>query len=113
MTTPLARAEALFEAHRAYLHAIAYRMLGSFSDADDVLQDACLRLARAELASFVPMEAISEDGRVDLGTHRPPAQLRGYTLCFEDDVVRAVGRIGPGPVGVGAEIDADLLRGPG
>ncbi len=47
--TDLVRAEALFEAHRAYLQAIAYRMLGSLSDAQDVLQDAFVRLARAEL----------------------------------------------------------------
>ena len=32
-----------FEAHRARLFGIAYRMLGSAADADDVLQDAWLR----------------------------------------------------------------------
>lgn len=37
---------ARFEAHRAYLHAIAYRMLGSHADADDAVQEAWLRLAR-------------------------------------------------------------------
>ena len=36
-----------FEAHRRYLHAIAFRMLGSHSDADDAVQEAWLRLARA------------------------------------------------------------------
>lgn len=35
-----------FEAHRAYLHAIAFRMLGSHADADDAVQEAWLRLAR-------------------------------------------------------------------
>ena len=33
--------------HRARLRALAYRMLGSASDADDVLQEAWLRLQRA------------------------------------------------------------------
>jgi RNA polymerase sigma factor (sigma-70 family) len=36
-----------FETHRPYLHAIAFRMLGSHSDADDAEQEAWLRLARA------------------------------------------------------------------
>jgi RNA polymerase sigma factor (sigma-70 family) len=35
-----------FETHRAYLHAITFRMLGSHADADDTVQDAWLRLAR-------------------------------------------------------------------
>jgi RNA polymerase sigma factor (sigma-70 family) len=37
----------LFEAHRPLLFSIAYRMLGSASDAEDVLQDAWLRLRSA------------------------------------------------------------------
>jgi RNA polymerase sigma-70 factor (ECF subfamily) len=36
-----------FEAHRAHLRAVAYRMLGSLSEADDAVQDAWLRLSRA------------------------------------------------------------------
>lgn len=48
----LDRAERLFETHRSYLHAIAYRMLGSLSDTEDILQDAFLRLARVELSEL-------------------------------------------------------------
>src|SRR5215467_5221837 len=36
-----------FEEHRAHLRAVAYRMLGSFSDADDAVQDAWLRMSRS------------------------------------------------------------------
>jgi RNA polymerase sigma-70 factor, ECF subfamily len=36
-----------FEAHRPYLHAIAFRVLGSHADADDAVQETWLRLARA------------------------------------------------------------------
>ncbi|QNA76926.1 sigma-70 family RNA polymerase sigma factor [Streptomyces sp. So13.3] len=36
-----------FEAHRTHLRAVAYRMLGSLSEADDAVQDAWLRASRA------------------------------------------------------------------
>jgi RNA polymerase sigma factor (sigma-70 family) len=37
-----------FEEHRAHLRAVAYRMLGSLSEVDDAVQEAWLRLSRAE-----------------------------------------------------------------
>jgi RNA polymerase sigma factor (sigma-70 family) len=36
-----------FEAERGHLRAVAYRMLGSMTEADDALQDAWLRVSRA------------------------------------------------------------------
>ena len=37
-----------FEEHRTRLRAVAYRMLGSLSEADDALQEAWLRLSRTD-----------------------------------------------------------------
>lgn len=37
-----------FQRHRKHLHAVAYRMLGSTSEADDALQEAWLRLSRSQ-----------------------------------------------------------------
>ncbi|MDR3639354.1 MAG: RNA polymerase sigma-70 factor, partial [Isosphaeraceae bacterium] len=46
--------DAVFEEHRPALARLAYRMLGSLADADDVVQDAYLRWTRANRA---PVEA--------------------------------------------------------
>jgi RNA polymerase sigma factor (sigma-70 family) len=40
-----------FEAHRGHLRAVAYQMLGSLSEADDAVQEAWLRLGRADASA--------------------------------------------------------------
>ena len=37
-----------FETHRAHLRGVAYRMLGSLSEADDAVQEAWIRLSRTD-----------------------------------------------------------------
>jgi RNA polymerase sigma-70 factor (ECF subfamily) len=41
-----------FEEHRMHLRAVAYRMLGSVSEADDAVQEAWLRLSRSDAQSI-------------------------------------------------------------
>jgi RNA polymerase sigma factor (sigma-70 family) len=41
-----------FEEHRTHLRAVAYRMLGSVSEADDAVQDAWLRLSRTDASAI-------------------------------------------------------------
>ena len=46
-----------FEDHRPHLRAVAYRMLGSLSEADDAVQDAWLRLSRANTSEVENLRA--------------------------------------------------------
>jgi RNA polymerase sigma-70 factor, ECF subfamily len=41
-----------FEEHRTHLRAVAYRMLGSLSEADDAVQEAWLRLSRSDAGAI-------------------------------------------------------------
>src|SRR4030095_1768178 len=41
-----------FEEHRAHLRMVAYRMLGSTSDADDAVQDAWIRFNRTDTSDI-------------------------------------------------------------
>jgi RNA polymerase sigma-70 factor, ECF subfamily len=44
-----------FEQHRAHLQAVAYRMLGSLSEAEDAVQESWLRLNRSETSQVENM----------------------------------------------------------
>jgi RNA polymerase sigma-70 factor, ECF subfamily len=46
-----------FETHRSHLRAVAYRMLGSVSEADDALQEAWLRIRDQDPGSVENMQA--------------------------------------------------------
>jgi RNA polymerase sigma factor (sigma-70 family) len=41
-----------FQVHRSHLRAVAYRMLGSLTEADDAVQEAWLRLSRADTSDI-------------------------------------------------------------
>src|SRR5207237_4775864 len=56
MPTPEWLAEQ-FEQHRAHLRAVAYRMLGSASEADDAVQESWIRLGRTDLGAVENLRA--------------------------------------------------------
>ena len=56
MPTPEWLAEQ-FEQHRAHLRAVAYRMLGSASEAEDAVQDSWIRLGRTDVSAVENLRA--------------------------------------------------------
>jgi RNA polymerase sigma-70 factor, ECF subfamily len=63
---------ARFQAHRPRLRAVAYRMLGSTSEADDAVQETWIRLSRANAGEIDNLEAwlVTAVGRVALNLLR-------------------------------------------
>src|SRR5919112_1547168 len=61
-----------FQEHRPRLRALAYRMLGSTSEADDALQEAWIRLSRTNAAEIDNLQAwfVTVVGRVALNMLR-------------------------------------------
>ncbi|MEY9874190.1 RNA polymerase sigma factor (sigma-70 family) [Streptacidiphilus sp. MAP12-33] len=68
-TNPMAEA---FESQRGRLRAVAYRVLGSHADAEDVVQEAWLRLCRQEAAAIenLPGWLTTVVGRISLDVLR-------------------------------------------
>jgi RNA polymerase sigma factor (sigma-70 family) len=61
-----------FEEHRSHMRAVAYRMLGSVSEADDAVQEAWLRLSRSDAGEIENLDAwlTTVVGRVSLNMLR-------------------------------------------
>jgi RNA polymerase sigma factor (sigma-70 family) len=61
-----------FQEHRPRLRAVAYRMLGSTSEADDAVQEAWIRLSRSDAGEIQNLEAwlVTVVGRVALNMLR-------------------------------------------
>ena len=83
-----------FQAHRSQLRAVAYRLLGSLSEADDAVQETWLRLDRADTRDVVNLGGwlTTVVGRVCLDMLRARAARREVPLDtrLPDPVVSSV-----------------------
>ncbi len=84
-----------FEQHRSRLRAMALRMLGSASEADDAVQEAWLRLNRADADTVANLGGwlTTVVGRIVLDMLRARSARREET--FGDRIPEPIGPIGP------------------
>src|SRR5918999_4555452 len=71
-----------FREHRPHLRAVAYRILGSTSEADDAVQEAWIRLSRRGAGEIDNLEAwlVTAVGRVALNMLRSRRTRREESL---------------------------------
>lgn len=93
-----------FEAERPGLRAVAYRMLGSLAEAEDAVQDAWLKLSRADVSDVKNLGAwlTTVVGRVSLDMLRSRTSRREDPLPEQDGTVRL-----PDPVVTAARVDPE------
>jgi RNA polymerase sigma factor (sigma-70 family) len=86
-----------FEANRTHLRAVAYRMLGSMSEADDAVQEAWLRLSRSDTSSVQNLGGwlTTVVGRVCLDMLRSRKTRREVPPPLPEPIVSREGRIDP------------------
>jgi len=88
-----------FETHRGHLRAVAYRMLGSLTEADDAVQEAWLRLSRGDAGAVENLGGwlTTVVGRVCLDMLRSRKAKREETLeaHIPDPIVSGEDRLDP------------------
>ena len=88
-----------FEEHRGHLRAVAYRMLGSASEVDDAVQEAWLRLSRADSAEIDNLGGwlTTVVARVCLDMLRSRTSRREEPITPESPEPVATGTLGSSP----------------
>src|SRR3954467_4676241 len=78
-----------FEENRSHLRAVAYRMLGSLSEADDAVQEAWLRLSRSDTSAVENLSGwlTTVVSRVCLDMLRSRRSKREEPLAPDDEYI--------------------------
>jgi RNA polymerase sigma factor (sigma-70 family) len=85
-----------FEEHRSYLRNVAYRMLGSASDADDAVQEAWSRISEAETGEVINLRGwlTTVVARISLNMLRA-RKVRREAPIDDDQSMTAIPATGP------------------
>src|SRR5262249_51067802 len=90
-----------FEQHRSHVRAVAYRMLGAVSEAEDAVQETWIRLSRTDVSGVDNLRAwlTTVVARVCLDMLRTRASRREDPLDMHvpDPIVRAIADGNKGP----------------
>ncbi|MFE9634084.1 sigma-70 family RNA polymerase sigma factor [Streptomyces sp. NPDC006463] len=94
-----------FEEHRGHLRAVAYRMLGSLTEAEDAVQEAWLKLSRSDADAVDNLGGwlTTVVGRVSLDMLRSRTTRREDPLHDQDGQVRLPDPVVSGPDGLDPE----------
>ncbi|MEU8431846.1 sigma-70 family RNA polymerase sigma factor [Streptomyces sp. NPDC029216] len=94
-----------FDEHRPHLRAVAYRMLGSLSDAEDAVQEAWFKLNRSDVGGVENLGGwlTTVVGRVCLDMLRSRTTRREEPLDAGDGPVRLPDPVLSGPEGIDPE----------
>ncbi|MEU5435033.1 sigma-70 family RNA polymerase sigma factor [Streptomyces sp. NPDC020719] len=99
-----------FEEHRTHLRAVAYRMLGSLSEAEDAVQESWFRLSRSDVSAVenlggwlttvvgrvcLDMLRARESRREDLLGERPPPAPAAHESADPEQEAVLVDAVGP------------------
>jgi RNA polymerase sigma factor (sigma-70 family) len=100
-----------FEAHRPHLHAMATRLLGSRAEADDALQEAWLRIDRADTSAVENIGAwlttvVSRVCLTMLDARKRRRELALDAGRMPDPVIARAGDAAPDPEGEALAADA-------
>jgi RNA polymerase sigma-70 factor, ECF subfamily len=92
-----------FEEHRSHLRDVAYRMLGSASDADDAVQEAWLRFSRAGTGDVLNLRGwlTTVVARISLNMLRARNVRREAPIGVDDSV--------PAPAGAGPDAEQEAV----
>src|SRR5258705_1804862 len=97
----LERLDEQFEEHRSHVRAVAYRMLGSVSEAEDAVQEAWIRLSRRDVSGVENLRGwlTTVVARVCLDILRTRASRREdpVDVHVPDPIIRAISPRNEGP----------------